>query len=391
MEVIIEEGDPAWRWPTFDERQAAIICHTSGTTGDPKGVVYSHRAIVLQTLYGASVPYMPGTEHGKPQTLLSLAPMFHGNAWNYPFVGPLIGAKLVFPGRSFEPARIYDLIRDEKVTRAAGVPSIWVMLADWAKAEGKSLAPLKQAFGEGSTVPPSMIRRLMDEQGLEVTQSWGMTEALLATTNTLKPGHGDLPTAEQFAWRSKSGRAAFGVKLRIVDDHEVELPRDGESVGHLRIKGPTIAAGYLNRPDSGALDAEGWLVTGDLATLDEHGYLTIVDRLKDVIRSGGEWISSLALERAALNHPAVAQAAVIGVPHAKWVERPLLLVVLRPGMAVTPAQLTEHLRPQVARWWLPDGVEIVDGLPMSATGKVNKRGLREKYQSYPATPCASKP
>lgn len=377
-ETLAKEGDNSFVWPQLDERTAAIICYTSGTTGDPKGVVYSHRAVVLQSLIGSSAN-MPGGANGEQQVLLGLAPMFHANAWNFPFIGPLIGAKLVFPGRDMRPESLYELIEEEGVTRAAGVPSIWVILLEWLTANGKGFSKLREAFGAGSTLPPHLVKGMMENHGLEVSQSWGMTEVPHASSGTLKPGHNRLSLDEQLAYRGKSGRVVFGTRMRIVDDAGTELPRDGKSVGHLRVKGLWAARTYLNKADHAALDDDGWLITGDLATLDRDGYIQLVDRSKDVIKSGGEWISSVELEKAAMGHPDVLQAAAIAVPHEKWTERPLLVVVRKADSGLDAETLLEFMRSLVARWWLPDAVEFVDALPMTANGKLNKRELRARF------------
>lgn len=377
-ESLVKDGDAEFEWPVLDERSAAIICYTSGTTGNPKGVVYSHRAVSLQSIIG-SFANMPTGSSGERQVLFALAPMFHANAWNFPFIGPLIGAKLVFPGRDMTPASLYELIETEGATRAAGVPSIWLILIEWLKVNGKKLTTLRHAFGAGSTLPPALLQYLMEEQGLEVMQSWGMTEVPNGSSGTLKPGHNLLPADEQMTYRSKSGRAIFGSRLRIVDDAGKLLPRDGKSVGHLRVRGFWAAGAYLNQPAGEALDADGWLQTGDLATIDADGYIEIVDRSKDVIKSGGEWISSVQLERIALKHEAVSQAAAIAVPHEKWAERPLLVVVLREGFSLSAEALKQFMLPYIARWWLPEEIVFVEALPATASGKINKAELRKRY------------
>jgi len=381
-ETLLAAEDDAYAWPQFDERNASTICYTSGTTGNPKGVVYSHRAAVLQTMLAASFDFLPGHRHGTLEVMMPMAPMFHGNAWNMPYLSCYTGSKLVLPGRNYEPDKLYELIESEKVTLTAGVPTFWLILADWMDRNGKKFSTLRSTLSSGSAPPRALVAKLERDYGVETMQAWGMTEALMATSCSLKPGHGDLPFERRVDYRMKSGRAIFGVKTRIVDDEGKELARDGTAFGHLRAKGPWIASGYLKGEGGSALDDDGWLKTGDMATIDAEGHILLTDRSKDVIKSGGEWISSIQLEDAALTHPDVLQAAVIAVPHPKWQERPLLLIVPKAGARISAEAILDHLRPKVASWWLPDAVELVDKFPMTATGKVHKLTLRQQYKDY---------
>jgi acyl-CoA synthetase (AMP-forming)/AMP-acid ligase II len=380
-ESLIEaEDETGFEWPSFDENSASTICYTSGTTGDPKGVVYSHRAAVLQTLIAANFDFLPGHETGVREVMMPMAPLFHGNAWNMPFLACYTASKLVLPGRNYEPDKLYELFESEGVTLTAGVPSFWLILLDWLERSGKKFSKLRITLSSGSAPPRSLIEKLERDYGVEYIQAWGMTEALMATMPTLKPGLAHLPIQEKIDRRMKSGRAAFGTRMRIVDDEERELPHDGVTFGHFRVKGPWISSGYLKRNDG--LDAQGYLMTGDMAVIDSEGHVTLTDRSKDVIKSGGEWISSIQLENIALSHPAVLQAAVISVPHPKWQERPLLLIVPRQGAQVTASDMIDHMRPKVAKWWLPDAVEFLDKFPMTGTGKIHKLTLRQQFKDY---------
>jgi acyl-CoA synthetase (AMP-forming)/AMP-acid ligase II len=379
-DLIEAEDETGFEWPSFDENSASTICYTSGTTGDPKGVVYSHRAAVLQTLMAANFDFLPGHETGVREVMMPMAPMFHGNAWNMPFLACYTASKLVLPGRNYEPDKLYELFEGEGVTLTAGVPSFWLILLDWLERTGNKFSTLRITLSSGSAPPRSLVEKLERDYGVQYIQAWGMTEALMATMPTLKPGLAHLPIEEKIDRRMKSGRAAFGTRIRIVDDEERELPHDGVTFGHLRVKGPWISSGYLKRNDG--LDAQGYLMTGDMAVIDPEGHVTLTDRSKDVIKSGGEWISSIQLEDIALSHPAVLQAAVISIPHPKWQERPLLLIVQRQGAKVSAAELIEHMRPRVAKWWLPDTVEFLDKFPMTGTGKIHKLTLRQQFKDY---------
>ncbi|MFC0283179.1 long-chain fatty acid--CoA ligase [Camelimonas abortus] len=379
-ELLAAETDDGFAWPEFPETNAATICYTSGTTGNPKGVVYSHRALVLQTLLGSNFLYMTGFEPGKRQVMMPMAPMFHGNAWNMPFMAPYTGSKLVFPGRNYEPDKLYELIENEGVTLTAGVPSFWLILLDWLGRTGKKFSTLRRTLSSGTAPARSMVEQLEREYGVAYVQAWGMTEALMATMPLQKFRDYEPGFDEIIDDRMKSGRLVCGVKARIVDDDGNVLPNDGKAVGHFGVRAPWIASGYHKGVE--ALDADGYLITGDMATIDPDGYVTLTDRSKDVIKSGGEWISSIQIEDAALSHPAVLQAAVIAIPHPKWQERPLLLVVPRPGMEVTREEILAHLAPKIARWWMPDAVEFLESFPMTGTGKVHKLTLRQQFKDY---------
>jgi len=378
-ELLAAESDD-YVWPQFDERSASSICYTSGTTGDPKGVVYSHRSSVLVSMLFTEWVYRGGRS-GTLETLMSLAPLFHANGWYFPYVAPMTGSKMVLPGRNYEPAMLYELLDGERVTITAGVPTMWLMLTDWMEREGRKLSHLRAIYSAGTAAPQSLVEKFT-AQGIEFSQLWGMTEALGLTTPSLRPGALGLPPEQQLAQRMNAGgRAGFGAQLRIVDDADRALPHDGVAVGHLRAKSPWISSGYFKGAGD-ALDSEGWLKTGDVASIDPYGAIAIVDRSKDLIKSGGEWISSVALENAACGHPEVMQAAVIAAFHPKWQERPLLIVTRRPGSQLDREALIEFLRPHVASWWLPDDVVFVPEMPMTATGKIHKVTLRERYRDY---------
>ena len=379
-DLIDAEDDTGFSWPSFDEKSASTICYTSGTTGNPKGVVYSHRAAILQTMTCSQFDFIPGHQEGVREVMMPMAPLFHGNGWNMPFTAPYTGSKLVLPGRNYEPDKLFELIESEGVTITAGVPSFWLILLDWLGRTGNKFSTLRATLSSGSAPSMAMVSKLDRDYGLPYTQAWGMTEALGCTMPSLRPGSAGLSPDERIARRMKSGRACFGTALRIVDEQERELPHDGQSVGHLRVKGPWVASGYFK--SSEGLDQDGWLITGDMAVIDPQGHVTLTDRSKDVIKSGGEWISSIQLEDIAMSHPDVLQAAVIAIPHEKWQERPLLLVVRRQGSSLDQATLLDHMRPKLASWWLPDAIEFLNEMPMSGTGKVQKMVLRERFKDY---------
>ena len=374
-ESLLAAQDTDYDWPQFDEFQASTICYTSGTTGVPKGVVNSHRSTLLSALIMSTADMIGGYRSGAREVVMPIAPLFHGNGWQMVYTAPMNGHKLVLPGRNFEPDRLYELMAAEQVTLAAAVPTVWLTLLDYMDGKGLRFGSLRAALVAGSKPPRALVEALEGRHGVEVAQCWGMTEALGAAKATLPPGLADAPAAEKVEHKLRSGRIAFGTELRIVDDEGKVLARDGEAFGHLQARGHIIAAGYLKQDKLPG----GWLPTGDMARIHADGSLDIVDRSKDVIKSGGEWISSVAIEGSALDHPGISQAAVIAIPHPRWQERPLLVAVRRAGSEVTREAVLEHLRARMASWWLPDDVVFVDALPMTATGKINKVTLRAEF------------
>ena len=377
-DLVTAQGDD-FEWPELDERAASSLCYTSGTTGNPKGVLYSHRSTLLHA-YAACMPDALGLS--ARDVVMPVVPMFHVNAWGLPYSAPLAGAKLVFPGARMDGASLMELFETEQVTFSAGVPTIWLGLLAHARETGRGFGALKRTVIGGSACPPAMIRTFEDEYGVQVLHAWGMTEmSPLGTVNTFKSRHLDWKREDREALQNKQGRPLFGVEMRIVDDAGQELPCDGKAFGDLQVRGPWICSGYY-RGEGGDPLREGWFPTGDVATLDQDGFMQITDRSKDVIKSGGEWISSIDLENAAVAHPAVAEAAVIGVPHPRWDERPLLVVVRRPGASLEREEMLTFFEGKVAKWWIPDDVVFVDSLPHTATGKLLKTRLREDYRQH---------
>ncbi len=381
-ELIAGESEQ-FAWPALDEQSAASLCYTSGTTGNPKGVLYSHRSAVLHAM---GICGADGMAISAADSTLVVVPMFHVNAWGMPYAGAMSGAKLVLPGPALDGESVYQLMRDERVTLALGVPTVWMML--FRHMDAHSLDPradlcLQRCVIGGAPAPLPMIARFSEQFGATVMHAWGMTEmSPLGTVCRLQPKHAALPAEQRYRLQAKQGRAVFGVTLKIVDDAGQALPHDGVASGRLMVRGPWIASGYFNADNSGVLDGDGYFDTGDVATIDADGYMQITDRAKDVIKSGGEWISSLELESAAMEHPAVAEAAVIGVPHPNWQERPLLILVVKPGAAIDKDAMLAHLATRVAKWWLPDDVIVIDQLPHTATGKLYKLALRQTYSNY---------
>ena len=370
-------------WPEFDERSASSLCYTSGTTGNPKGVLYSHRSTMLHTLMAAA---RDNNDVHSGSRILLVVPMFHANAWGTPYTAAMVGATLVMPGPHLDGESVYSLMKSEGVNQTQGVPTVWMMLFEYLD-EHPDIDPhelgLRIAGTGGAALPLSMIERFERDFGAEAMQGWGMTETSpLCVIGRLLPKHESLSAAEQAQIRLKQGRGICGVELKIVDDDGARLPWDGEAFGEVWVRGPWIASGYFKGEGGDKLDHEGFFPTGDVATIDPDGYLQLVDRAKDVIKSGGEWVSSIDLENAAMGHPAIAEAAVIGVPHPKWQERPLLLAVLRKGHNATRGDILEYLAGEVAKWWLPEDVVFVDELPHTATGKVLKLKLREQFRDH---------
>jgi 3-(methylthio)propionyl---CoA ligase len=379
-EELIQGKPGTYEWPEFDERTASSLCYTSGTTGNPKGVLYSHRSTILHA-YGSALPDTLGIS--ARAVVLPVVPMFHVNAWGLPYSGALTGAKLVFPGVALDGASLYELFEKERVTFTAGVPTVWLALLNHMHANKLKLSTLKYAVIGGSAAPPAMIETFDKEFGVEVLHAWGMSEmSPLGTVNHPKEKHLKLPAADLLALRLKQGRPPFGVDMTIVDDTGKELPRDGKAFGDLLVRGPWITSGYFRGEGGKVLQEGGWFATGDVATIDPDGFMQITDRSKDVIKSGGEWISSIDLENAAMAHPAVAEAAVIGIAHPKWDERPLLIVHRKVDAHVDKKELIEFLSSKVAKWWLPDDVQFVEAIPHTATGKILKTKLREDFKNY---------
>ncbi len=383
-EQFLRSGRSTWQWPEFGEHSAVALCYTSGTTGNPKGALYSHRSTVLHA-YGAALPdAMSGSAR---DVILPVVPMFHVNAWGLPYVAPLVGAKLVFPGSQLDGASIFELFESEGVTFSAGVPTVWLGLLAHVRQQGARFSTLQRTVIGGSACPPAMIRAFRDDFGVDVIHAWGMTEmSPLGTLSRLQNRHLQLDDAAQQKILEKQGHVIYGVDMKIVDDDGTDLPWDGKTYGNLLVRGPWIIKAYFKGEGGDPLqygaDGAGWFPTGDVATIDEQGYMQITDRSKDVIKSGGEWISSIDLENLAIAHPAVANAAVIGVAHPKWDERPLLIVVKKPGAAVTREDLLGFYEGKVAKWWLPDDVQFVDAIPLGATGKILKTRLREQFRDY---------
>lgn len=383
-EAWISKQSNTYEWPVFDENTASSMCYTSGTTGNPKAALYSHRSTIMHA-YAAALPDVMGIS--ARDAILPVVPMFHVNAWGIPYSAALTGAKLVFPGSGMDGKSIYELIEGEGVTYAAGVPTVWQMLLTHMKSANLKFSTLNRTVIGGSACPPAMIDAFRDDYGIEVLHAWGMTElSPLGTLCTLKNKHLKLPAEEQMKIRLKQGRAIFGIDMKIVDDAGNEQPHDGKAYGDLLVRGPWVVSDYYKAEGGSPLvkDAKGqsWFPTGDVATIDPDGYMQITDRSKDVIKSGGEWISSIDIENIAVAHPAVLMAACIGVKHPKWDERPIVAVVKKPDGQVTREELLAFYEGKTAKWQIPDDVVFVDSIPLGATGKMLKTKLREQLKDY---------
>ncbi len=380
----IANAPTTYNWPQLDENTACGMCYTSGTTGNPKAVLYSHRSSTLHA-YGASLPDVMGIS--SRDVVLPVVPMFHVNAWGLPYSGPMNGAKLVFPGPGLDGKSVYELIEAEQVTFAAGVPTVWQMLLGHVQSNGLKFSSLNRTVIGGSACPPAMIKTFQDDYGVTVLHAWGMTElSPLGTVSTLKSKHLGLPQDAQAQLLAKQGRVIFGVDMKIVGDDGQDQPWDGKTYGDLLVRGPWAVGNYYRNEGASPLvkDAQGreWFPTGDVATIDADGFMHITDRSKDVIKSGGEWISSIDIENIAMAHPAVAMAACVGMPHPKWDERPVVFVALKPGQSVDKAALLAFYQGKTAKWQIPDDVIFVDAIPLGATGKMLKTRLREQFGDY---------
>ena len=377
-EELIEDESIDYPWPDLDENTACSLCYTSGTTGNPKGVLYSHRALVLQSYAGCS-----GMGIASADTVLPIVPMFHVNAWNIPYSAALSGFQLVFPGSKMgDGETLQQLIEEESVTYALGVPTVWLALLTYLKESGKTLPSLNQVGVGGAACPLSIMEDFEENHGVTTITGWGMTEmAPLGTFNVLKRPRDQYSDEDYTANRVRAGYPAFGVSMKIVDDNDRDLPWDGVAFGTLKVRGPWVVKQYFKQAES-ALDENGWFDTGDVASINPDGSMIITDRTKDVIKSGGEWISSIDLENCAVGHPDIVEAGVIGIVHPKWDERPLLVAVKVPEAKVTAEQVVAFMQDKVAKWWLPDDVVFVDELPHGATGKINKLKLREQFSDF---------
>ncbi|MEM1047813.1 MAG: long-chain-fatty-acid--CoA ligase [Pseudomonadota bacterium] len=374
------EADNDFAWKEVDENSAAGMCYTSGTTGEPKGVVYSHRSNIIHSLAAAATDMLNASSRDR---IMPVVPMFHANGWSLAFSGPMTGAAMVMPGARMDGASIYDLLETEKVTMTAAVPTVWLMLLQHLEQTDANLTSLERVVIGGSACPRAMTKAFQDRYGVQVLHAWGMTEmSPLGSFCSLKPEYADLEGDALLDIQEKQGHPPFTVEMKITDDAGAELPWDGKTFGRLKVRGPAVAASYFKGAGGEILDDEGFFDTGDVSTMDHYGYMQITDRSKDVIKSGGEWISSIDLENLAVGHPDVAEAAVIGVEHPKWDERPLLVVVRKDGRETEKQAILSFMEGKIAKWWMPDDVVFVDEIPHTATGKIKKTTLRDQFKDY---------
>lgn len=383
-ENFIGDASDQFDWPRFDENTACTLCYTSGTTGNPKGVLYSHRSTILHAWAGCAKDVVGISSC---DSVLAVVPMFHVSAWGLVYSAAMQGTKLVMPGPLLDGKNLTDMIRQEEVTYMAGVPTVWLGILNHLKTVGGTLPTVKAALVGGSALPEALLRAYEDDLGIPMQQGWGMTETSpLGATNANLPDFAAMPRDQQVKRRLLAGRAIFGVEMRIVDDEDNVLPNDGKVSGHLHVRGPWVASGYFKGEGAEAFTEDGWFRTGDVAALHPNGYLEITDRSKDVIKSGGEWISSIEVENAAMDHPDVAMAACISVYHEKWQERPLLICQLVPGKSPDKEEIKKAVAAKCAKWWVPEDVVYKDELPIGATGKILKRKLKEEYKNHTLTP-----
>ena len=379
FEELIDANDDKFEWPTFDENSASSLCYTSGTTGNPKGVLYSHRSTLLHT-FAIALP--DALNCSGRDVILPVVPMFHVNAWGLPYAACMMGSKMVFPGPGLDGKSLYELFENEAVTLSAGVPTVWQGLLGYVESNGLKFSTMRRTVIGGSACPPAMMKKFEEQYGVRVLHAWGMTEmSPVGTVATMKTKHVGATPEEQFAVQAKQGRSVFGVDMKIIDPNGKELPWDGKTSGELLVRGPWVVSAYF-KSEGGDPLIDGWFPTGDVATIDPDGYMQITDRSKDVIKSGGEWIGSIDLENIAMANPKVAMAACIAAQHPKWDERPLLIVVKKPNVELTRDELIGFFEGRIAKWWTPDDVVFVDAIPLGATGKMLKNRLREQYGQH---------